>query len=602
MRRAVCLVPVLALLCVAAPASAAVRASVITAPGDPTYRVYNADLPPDSAANALTVTGQVSSTAPNSDTVDVRCFWTDSGGTLRANALATSVPLTGGTFSVTADPATLSLNTFGAGARDDAPGVQTCRLRATPHVDAISQLDTVALPDYAGPRIDVARFGSTTLGVRGGGNPVTVDYGVGVGGLRGQAEWSSRCGAFSFRPYVNAAAFSPALYPNWDCVQALLPPDPTDAASQVRVDGIPAYTGSSAPAFDFDANGTAERPTGAAGLAVDVRRGTTTGTLTSTETAPLQRCTTPTFPPTAASCPTLVGVGVSLQRSTVLDDDGLQATLVDVLRSTDGAAHAVDVDAEQYVVFDNDPVFRFPGEDAFAPHGAGDQPALGAAGIPASVYTRDAVTPDTPRQGTGVETWSPRPADVRFFATDFQYVERRTQLVPAGGGAISVRIFRVARSLAEAQAGAQAAEARLTPPPPPAPPPPPPAAPARVVRYCTVPKLARSSAYNTARTKIRRTGCFAGKVRRVRSFRKRGSLVRTRPAGGAKLPLGSKIAIDLSDGKGKRPAPKKKSKSSKRSSSSKKKKSSLPAAGIRATAPARPARPAHNARSWAPRG
>lgn len=591
MRRLLPPAVLLSVLACAAPAAAAVTSSTITSPGDPTFRIYNADLGTNAAANQLVVTGTAAGAA--GDRIDVRCFWTDSGGTLRANTVGLNVPLgADGSFSVTADPATLSENPFGADSVDDAPGVQTCRLRATPAVSAITNLDTAKLPDYAGPRINVARFGSTTSETRSGPD-VTVDYGVGAGGLRGQAEWSARCGTFSFRPYVNAAALSPALYPNWDCVRAILPPDAGDAVSQVRVDGISAYTGASAPSFDYDRNGVAERPTGAGGLSVDLRRGLTTGTVTTVERSPVQRCVSPAFPPTAASCPTLQDTGVELQRTTVLDDDGLQSTITDTWRSTDGLPHTVDVDAEQYVVFDNDPVFRFPGEDTFAPHGPGDQPALGGAG-PGTAYTRDAITPDTPRQGTGAETWDARPADVRFFGADYQYLERTSTTVPAFGAATGTRVFRVGRTLAEVQAGAAAAEQRLTPPPAvPAAPTPvpvtpaPAAAPAAVKQpTCTIPKLTRSSLYGTARSKIKRAGCVVGTVRRVRSYVKKGRLVAIRPGGGFVRPVGTKVSIDLSDGKGKRP----------KKAATKKKKTATKSAAAAAKPPA----PRSNARAWQP--
>ena len=583
----------LAGLALAAPASAAVSSSAITTPADPTFRTYDADLGPDAEPNRLTVSGVAASSAPAADRLDLRCFWTDSGGTLRANPLALRVPLApNGSFSVTVDPATLSDNPFGAGTRDDAPGVQTCRLRATPAVGAITELNTATLAEYAGPRINIARFGSTTLGVLGGGN-VTVDYAVGAGGLRGQAEWSSRCGAYSFRPYVNAAALSPALLPNWDCVRAVLPPDAGDGASQVRVDGIAAYTGASAPAFDFDADGDVERPTGSGGLAVEYRRGVTTGTVTTVEGSRLQRCATPAFPPTAASCRTLVDTGVVHERTTVLGDDGLEATITDTLRSADGAPHSVALDPEQYVVYDNDPVFRFPGEDAFAPHGPGDQPALGPAGVPGSVFTRDAITPDTPRQGSGAETWDRAPADVRFVATDFEYLERLVLDVPPQGVAASTRIFRVARSLGEAEAGARGAQARLAPPPPaPAPPLAPAPAPAPPAR-CIVPKLGRGSLYGTGRAKIKRAGCAAAGYRRVRSAVKRGRVVRTRPYGGTAVAPGTRVTLELSDGKVKarrvgKAAPRKPRTARSRM--------------FRPTgAAARPPRPAANARAWSPR-
>jgi Glucodextranase, domain B len=621
---------VLTALIPAAGAGATVGSSSITTPADPTYRTYNADLGAGAAANRLTVSGRAASSTPASDRVDVRCFWNDSTGALHANPFALRVPLAAdGSFTASADPATLSDNPFAGGTKDDAAGVQTCRLRATPAVTAIGDLDSATLPDFQGPRIDVARFGSASLPVRGGGN-VTVDFSVGAGGLRGQAEWASAagCGPFSFRPFVNPGALSPSQYPNWDCVLAILAPAAGDGTSQLIVDGRNAFTGSSAPSLDFDADGSLERPAGAGGLAVDYRRNPTTGDVTSTERSPVQRCDGAAFPPTVASCGTLVGTGLDFERTVTLADDGLEATVTDVLRSTDGAAHAVDERLEQFVVFDNAPVFRFPGDDTFAPYGPGAQPALGPGG-PATVLTRDAVTPDTARQGTGAETWDARPDDVRFFSTNYSYLERSARMVPAGGALTQTHVFRTARTLGEAAAGARTAEDRLSGPSltltgpadgstvgvpqavvtgaatdtvgvvsltvggQPAPvgidglfsvpvsllpgantipvvardgagnvaqaaltitfvPPKAPAV--TTSRRCIVPRLSRSSLYGTARSKIKKAGCKVGRVRHVRSYLRRGRLVRIVPGGGKRVALGTRVAISLSDGKGKRPA------------------------------------------------
>jgi beta-lactam-binding protein with PASTA domain len=103
-----------------------------------------------------------------------------------------------------------------------------------------------------------------------------------------------------------------------------------------------------------------------------------------------------------------------------------------------------------------------------------------------------------------------------------------------------------------------------------------------------VPRLSRSSLYGTARSKIKRAGCAVGKVRRVRSYIKRGRLVRTRPGGSKNVAAGTRVAIDLSDGKGRKPRKK-----------ATRKRSSTRAVQTLAV-PADRRAPLRNARGWTP--
>lgn len=66
---------------------------------------------------------------------------------------------------------------------------------------------------------------------------------------------------------------------------------------------------------------------------------------------------------------------------------------------------------------------------------------------------------------------------------------------------------------------------------------------------CVVPSSRKAITLRSARSRLRSAGCSAGKVRRVRSGRRRGRLVRFSPAAGRKLSPRAKVTIYLSRGR-----------------------------------------------------
>jgi PASTA domain len=82
---------------------------------------------------------------------------------------------------------------------------------------------------------------------------------------------------------------------------------------------------------------------------------------------------------------------------------------------------------------------------------------------------------------------------------------------------------------------------QAVPPPPPPPPPPP-------VTKCHVPKVVGKTLAR-AKTKIRAAHCSVGRVTKVRSQKKKGTVVKQRPAAGKTLAAGSKVRLWVSRGR-----------------------------------------------------
>jgi uncharacterized delta-60 repeat protein len=84
-------------------------------------------------------------------------------------------------------------------------------------------------------------------------------------------------------------------------------------------------------------------------------------------------------------------------------------------------------------------------------------------------------------------------------------------------------------------------------PPPPVPPPPvPPPAPPK--RHCLVPRVI-GQRLARARARIRARGCSVGRVRRARSRRTRGIVLRQSPRAGARKPLKGRVSLVVSRGR-----------------------------------------------------
>jgi hypothetical protein len=140
-----------------------------------------------------------------------------------------------------------------------------------------------------------------------------------------------------------AYAYSPNhFYDDYDSVDAAF--ELTDSFangngdhSAILVDGKNAYV----PEQARDLFGAAENLDGFPTMTVDM--GLVDNVPTITESFPLVRCTSETYPADAVSCTEFVNTGVTMQRIWRMAEDGGSARLHDAFTSTDSAAHRVQL-------------------------------------------------------------------------------------------------------------------------------------------------------------------------------------------------------------------------------------------------------------------
>jgi hypothetical protein len=210
----------------------------------------------------------------------------------------------------------------------------------------------------------------------------------------------------------------------------------------LQIDGANAYA--STAADTISAGVGAGLPSVTYSYAVDAG----TGNMVIHESDPLVKCSDATYPPTPASCATLVSTGVTDNRTISQDHDGHLSTITDEFSSTDGAAHSLDLlweNDQQFHTGAGDSAqlaFQFPGQTGFAKHSAGDTVALPA--TPGTILIHmDGAADGDPTTGQGAIVYD-RPADAATFIYSQPLVDEfnlhQTGTVPAGGSTT----FRVA--------------------------------------------------------------------------------------------------------------------------------------------------------------
>lgn len=118
--------------------------------------------------------------------------------------------------------------------------------------------------------------------------------------------------------------------------------------------------------------------------------------------------------------------------------------------------------------------------------------------------------------------------------------------IQRGGGDVGVSFACGGTSLVPGLAVDYVWDGELAPPPPPRPPlPPPPAPPAQ----CVVPRVVGQK-LQRARKRIRARHCRVGRIRRARSARARGRVLRQRPKPGARRARGTRVHLVVSRGRG----------------------------------------------------
>jgi hypothetical protein len=400
---------------VATPATAAVgpdTTTAITTPADPAF--FNVAVDPLTGMTADTV--EISGTAtPDVTQVDIDCL---SGDTV--THLANAVPVTGSAFAVEA-----SLQSIWGSGR------LLCHLRAIPSgVDPT----TDSLVNYVGPRVLMdGQFGST---VSSGPNTGTLDdYFLHAQLFRGAFDYHSLGNGGVTRGFLFDQYFDLSTVTFFTNATLFNGESHSPTRSELQIDGANAYTPSGAETINPDA-------TGLPALSYSYSLAAATHDLVIHETDPLVRCSSPTYPPTAVSCPTFVSAGVTDHRTITQDHDGHISWIGDVFTSTDGHAHSLDLlweNDQRFFASGSDTSmleYEFPGQSSFAEHVVSDTVALPAS-APGTILVRMSRALDgDPETGRGAIVYDRPAASAKFENIDVDgsdFVLHQTGTVPAGG-------------------------------------------------------------------------------------------------------------------------------------------------------------------------
>jgi hypothetical protein len=511
-----------ATLLFAGAAHAAITTSAITTPTDLSYFVAD----DDAGSSDFTISGTTSGGNPVSDKIDVRCYY---GAGLSVLVRSGRSLNPDGSFSFTAP----------LGSVDD----HICTLRAIPASSFPSDL-----APFTGPRVGTGE--RQTFTVAGGPNAGTVyDFYLWAQQQTAAFEYGSLGSCTLFAGHLFDASLNlttdtflcNAWFTRFDA------PSPT--RSELEIDGANAYPVWAAD----DVNGAGA---GLPAVTYSFTQDPSTGNMAIHSSEPLVKCTDPTYPPTASSCATFVGTGVTYTSTISQDHDGHLSTITDEFSSTDGVAHSLDL------LWENDQRFHgatgdstqlayeFPGQSSFSRHGAGDVVPLPRWQGTILIHMDGAADGD-PTTGQGAIVYD-RPADFAKFIYGDPNVQEfdlhQTATVPAGGSTS----FRFAyaqdytaagvAALAKSAADAFGISGGAPTPPPPG------VTPTSKPR-CKVPRL-RGKTLKAAKKALRKAHCRAGKVSRKRSKTiHKGRVISTKPKAGRKLPNGTKVKITLSRGR-----------------------------------------------------
>jgi PASTA domain/Divergent InlB B-repeat domain len=395
-------------LVVTPTASAAVTGSQIATPSDPSFFVADESASTQTFAIAGTTTGG----NPATNLVDVNCYFGTTHVTVAKNVSLKA----DGSFSIQK----ADLN---------KPLDLTCRLRAVP-----AGTNPSNKTPFVGPVIGVGERDLSKIA--GGQNDgKAYDYYLDAQQQTAAFDYNSlgSCGLEDGFLYDAAYTLTTTTFL---CNAGLSGPAASTAPtrSDLQVDGANAYP--SYQAFFVNSNAA-----GFPALAQTYTLDKTTGNVVIHETAPLVKCTTPTYPPTTVSCATFVSTGVSDVRTITQDHDGHISWITDAFTSTDGKAHTLDL------LWDNNQQFwgnsgnsaqveyEFPGENAFATHVAGDTVTLPSSRGTIFVRMHGAPDGDT-ATGQGAIVYD-RPAAAASFtfvqSFDSEFALHQTGTVPAGG-------------------------------------------------------------------------------------------------------------------------------------------------------------------------
>ncbi|HEY4235998.1 MAG TPA: PASTA domain-containing protein [Gaiellaceae bacterium] len=387
---------------------AAITASQITSPANPSFFIADED----ASSQTFAISGTTTGGSPSSDKVDIRCYFAGTSVKVKGN-----VPLnSNGSFSVAAADLNKLLEL-------------TCQLRAVP-----AGTSPADLTPFSGPVVGVGERESSKIS--GGPNDgKAYDYALDAQQVTAGFDYASLggCGLHNGFLYDTTYANTTVTFAcNAGLGRADSPATPT--RSELQIDSANAYAPTQAFFIDSGAGGL---PALTDTYTVDKA----TGSVVIHETDPIVKCSTATYPPTTGSCATFVSTGVTDDRTVTQDHDGHISWITDVFKSTDGKAHAVDLlwsNSEQFFGASGDSSkleYEFPGENSFATHATGSNFSLPTS--PGTIFIRMHGAADGDAgTGQGAIVYDRTATAVKFTsvtALGSEFTLHQAGKVPAGG-------------------------------------------------------------------------------------------------------------------------------------------------------------------------
>ena len=412
-------------------ASAAITTTTIASPASPWIYAFNGDASP-----APTVTISGSSNGASGDRYDIDCFYNESGYNYAVRIAANQPVGAGGAFSWTGAVNPLS---FVTGNLYPAAGI-TCQLRAVP-AGAVTpgSAYNFPLPAYAGPlaQLELRRSYQAS-----GGND---DFWYTVSSLGATNGYNSigDCGVYMYprNPSSGQYAYGFNLastsnpYGGWDCAGTLSgSQDSGYGRSEIQIDGRNALGSYGANA----AYSTGGQAAGFPPLTMTIGRDSGPGgNALIAESEALVSCADSSYPATAAKCGGGKGTwnrdGVTLSRSTAQTHNGQMVTQTDTFTSTDGQAHGLDLEYDNYTgtgIFSS-PVWLLPGSSGYATYSPGDTVAF-PGGSTDAIFAQDGVTGGNALASPAALVYNTQPDSARFTSAN-QLLLNYRRTVPAGG-------------------------------------------------------------------------------------------------------------------------------------------------------------------------
>jgi Glucodextranase, domain B len=357
------------LLAAAAPARAEVESSEITSPTDPAYIFEDSTTPSPS----LTITG----TTTGAGGVDINCYTATESVTVRE-----AVPVTAEKFSVT-----VKLSKLPQGEEE-----QPCVLRAVPEGSVEPHPPGEPSPAFKGPRLAASTWNLIETSKLVYNDRLTSSTLAALVEIQAPGF----CGiALSLLYAPSSLTESEPLF----FCDAVLSERAIGSAgplgrSEIQVDGQNAFDSYTAAQLFIKLKTANQFPP----LTVTRSFDPTTGLTTVREVDPIVECVgkAPAFPPEAPeSCESFRSAGVQLERSWHPAVGNEVVNMSDVWRSTDGAAHTLDLLYDEELADNRNTgggSFEFPGKPGFVATLKGEPVTL-AAGPSAFFYKSDNTTP-----------------------------------------------------------------------------------------------------------------------------------------------------------------------------------------------------------------